>query len=59
MACGKLSATNFIFDTLWDYIPGQFMVQKASGVIYNDTQMHNTANSEEFLQIVKNNSLYL
>lgn len=56
VACGKLSATNFIFDTLWDYIPGQFIVQQAGGVIYNDTKMHIAANSEEFLQIVKNNS---
>lgn len=56
VACGKLSATNFVFDTLWDYIPGQFIVQQAGGVIYNDTKMHIAANSEEFLQIVKNNS---
>lgn len=56
VASGKLSATNFIFDTLWDYIPGQFIVQQAGGVIYNDTKMHIAASNEEFLQIVKNNS---
>ena len=26
------------------------------GVIYNDTKMHIAANSEQFLQIMKNNS---
>lgn len=56
VASGKLSATNFVWDTLWDYIPGQFIVEKAGGVIYNDTKMHIAANSEEFLQIMRNNS---
>ena len=56
MACGKLSATNFVWDTLWDYIPGQFIVEKAGGVIYNDTKMHIATNNEEFLQIMRKNS---
>lgn len=55
VACGKLSATNFIRDTLWDYIPGQFIVEKAGGISYNDTKIHIAANNEEFLQIMKNN----
>lgn len=29
IACGRLSGTNWICDTLWDYIPGQFIVQQA------------------------------
>lgn len=56
VASGKLSATNFVFDTLQDYIPGQFIVQQAGGVIYNDTKMHIATNSEKFLQIMKSNS---
>lgn len=56
VACGRLSATTFVWDTLWDYIPGQFIVEKAGGVIYNDTKMHIAANNEEFLQIMKTNS---
>ena len=56
VACGKLSATNFVWDTFWDYIPGQFIVEKAGGVSYNDTKMHIAANNEEFLQLMKNNS---
>ena len=56
VASGKLSATNFVWDTLWDYIPGQFIVEKAGGVIYNETKMHIAANNEEFLKIMKNNT---
>lgn len=56
VACGKLSATNFVWDTLWDYIPGQFIVEKAGGVVFNDTKMHIAANNELFLQILKDNS---
>lgn len=56
VACGRLSATNFIWDTLWDYIPGQFIVEQAGGVIYNDTKKHIAANNNEFLEFIKNNS---
>lgn len=56
VACGRLSATNFVGDNLWDYIPGQFIVEKAGGVIYNTSKMHIAANNESFLNIMKNNS---
>ena len=56
VACGRFSATNFVWDTLWDYIPGQYIVEQAGGVIYNNTKMHIGANSEDFLEIMKNNS---
>lgn len=56
VACGRLSATNFVYDTLWDYIPGQFIVKQAGGVIYNDTQKHIAANNNASLEIIKNNS---
>lgn len=56
VASGKLSATNFVWDTLWDYIPGQYIVEKAGGVIYNDTKMHIAANNDEFLKEMLNNS---
>ena len=56
VACGRLSATNFVWDTLWDYIPGQFIVEKAGGVIYNDTKKHIAANNNKYLEIMKNNS---
>ena len=56
VACGRLSATNFVWDTLWDYVPGQFIVKQAGGVIYNNTKMHIAANNEQFLEIMKENS---
>lgn len=56
VACGRLSATNFVWDTLWDYIPGQFIVEQAGGVIYNDTKMHIAANNQSFLEIMKEHS---
>lgn len=56
VACGKLSATNFVWDTLWDYIPGEFIVKQAGGTIYNDTKKHIAANNLEFLEILKSHS---
>ena len=56
VACGRLIATNFIWDTLWDYIPGQYIVKQAGGVIYNDTKIHIAANNSEILEQLKNNS---
>ncbi len=56
VACGKLSATNFVWDTVWDYIPGQFLVEKAGGVIYNNIKTHIAANNQSFLEDIKNNS---
>lgn len=56
VASGKLSATNFVWDTSWDYIPGEFIVEKAGGVVYNDKNMHIAANNLEFLQTMKNNT---
>ena len=56
VACGRFSAANFVWDTLWDYVPGQFIVKQAGGVIYNDTKIHIAANSESFLKVMKENS---
>ncbi len=56
VACGRLSAVNFVWDTLWDYIPGEYIVLQAGGVIYNDTKMHIAANNKAFLEVMKENS---
>lgn len=53
IAAGRLSGISFRSDNLWDYTPGQFIVEKAGGVIYNEEKMHMAANNEEFLQILK------
>jgi len=56
VACGRLSATIFRKDSLWDYIPGQYIVEKAGGVIYNDNGAHIAANNNEFLQVIKDSA---
>lgn len=53
VACGRLSATIFRKDSLWDYVPGQYIVEKAGGVIHNDNGAHIAANNNEFLQVIK------
>ena len=55
-ACGKLSGTSFVWHTLWDYIPGQFIVEKAGGMIYNNDKVHIAANNKELLEILKENT---
>lgn len=45
-----------LYGTLYDYVPGQFIVEQAGGVIYNDTKMHIAANNESFLEIIKKNT---
>ena len=57
VACGRLSATIFIYDTFWDYIPGQYIVEKAGGVIYNEKGVHIAANNNEFLQVMKDSAV--
>lgn len=56
VACGRLSSTIFRKDSLWDYVPGQYIVEKAGGVIYNDNGAHIAANNNEFLQVIKNSA---
>lgn len=58
VACGRLSATTFKKDSPWDYIPGQFIVKQAGGFIFNGTNSHMAANSEEFIEILKENTIY-
>lgn len=55
VASGRLSATNFTWKTLWDYVPGMYIVEKAGGVIYNDEKFHIAANTNEFLQLLLDN----
>lgn len=50
VACGKFGGYCFRYDTLWDYMPGQYLVKQAGGYIYNEKGMHIGANSELFLQ---------
>lgn len=55
VACGKLSGMIFLKDTLWDYIPGEYIVKQAGGIIYNESCLHLACNTNEFIEMIKNN----
>ena len=59
IASGKISAACYIGENLWDYVPGQYLVEKAGGVIYNSKKTHIATNSEDFLNLLKDNSISL
>ena len=42
----------FTKDTAWDYIPGQFIVKQAGGVVFNDKGKHIAANSNDMLEFL-------
>ena len=52
-ACGKISAVNFVWDTVWDYVPGQYIVKQAGGFIYNDEKNHIAANNLQMIESMK------
>ena len=56
IASGKISAACYIGENLWDYVPGQYIVEKAGGVIYNSKRTHIAVNNEAFLNLLKDNS---
>lgn len=53
VASGRISAVNFVWNTVWDYIPGQYIVKQAGGCIYNDDKNHIAANNEKLLENMK------
>ena len=52
VASGKLSAIGVVCNTPWDYIPGQYIVEKAGGVVYNNENIHIATNNKEFLEYI-------
>lgn len=52
-ACGRLSAVYFGYNSAWDYVPGMYLVKQAGGVVYDDENLHIAANSQEFLELLK------
>ena len=58
VAAGRLSATMFRKNSLWDYVPGQFLVKQAGGLIYNQDGAHIAANNNEFLETLKIRASY-
>lgn len=53
VASGRLGGTIFTNNTLWDYIPGLFICEKAGALTHNENNAHIAANSEQLLEILK------
>ena len=51
-ACGRLGGTILRKDNVWDYLPGQYLVQQAGGVIINKKGAHIAANSTELARLL-------
>ena len=52
-ACGRISAVNYVGKNLWDFMPGQYIVNQAGGYIYNDEKNHIAANTKNLLENMK------
>lgn len=52
VAQGSLGGVIFKNNSYWDYIPGQFLVKQAGGYIYNAPNVHISANSKDFAEIL-------
>lgn len=57
VASGRLGGEVFRNDTPWDYVPGLFLVKQAGGYITNEDGKHIGANTEEFLNILKEKAI--
>jgi myo-inositol-1(or 4)-monophosphatase len=51
-ACGRLGGNILRKDYIWDYLPGQFLVEKAGGVIINKKGIHVSANNKELANLL-------
>ena len=54
-AAGRFSAAIFAWKTIWDYVPGMYIVKQAGGVIYDDDNYHIAASNEKYLKELLNN----
>ena len=52
-ACGKYSGAIFKKDNCWDYIPGEYLVEQAGGIIIDEPETHIAASNLEFANILK------
>jgi len=51
---GCYCGVHFHKDNPWDYVPGQYLMERAGGISYNAPGMHITAANKECLEILKN-----
>lgn len=57
VSCGKIAGTVFTNNTLWDYIPGLFICEKAGAHTLIINNAHIAANSKELLETLKKAAL--
>ena len=57
VACGRVDGVILRKDSIWDYLPGQFLVKQAGGFILNLPGGHVAANSEELGNILIRDAL--
>lgn len=54
VACGKLGGISIMCDTIWDYLPGCLLVEKAGGKIVHENRLHIAACSDEMVNMLYN-----
>ena len=51
-ACGRLGGTILRKDNVWDYLPGQYLVEQAGGVVINKPGAHIAANCLDMAEML-------
>ena len=52
VACGRLGGTILRKDNVWDWLPGQYLVQQAGGVVLNAEGAHICANTKDMAELL-------
>lgn len=53
LASGKFSGVIYKRESVWDYLPGQYLVECAGGVVLNSENEHISASNMEFAKLLK------
>lgn len=59
VACGRLSASIYRNNNVWDYIPGLYLVKQAGGKVFSEKGCHIGANNAKFLELLKKEARYI
>ena len=58
VANGRFSATNFNWDSPWDYVPGMYIAKMAGAIIHDEEGNHIAACNKAFFdELIKNSSI--
>lgn len=53
VASGKLCGVIYKREACWDYLPGEYLVKQAGGVVFDSFNEHIATSCEEFLKLLK------